>query len=188
MSHPLLLSHLPFTSSTSSSSFTLPSTTTQEHAAQPVQHGRLQEHPVRHEHLHALPVDKQRPQESLWRKDLQSGEKPCTTTPAQKRFHRRLSPSHAGTRSHECFSSLMSLLTHVCCNLRWLGNQLSLAPLTRRSRSVCSDLSVRGHCLRSSAAHGRTLGIRRLRYAVLELGDSRSGTVNTDHSSATMWV
>ena len=34
MSHPLLLSHLPFTTSTSSSSLTLPSTTTQEHARQ----------------------------------------------------------------------------------------------------------------------------------------------------------
>ena len=48
MSHPLLLSHLPITSSSSSSSVTLPSTTTQEHAAQPVQHGHLQEHPAHH--------------------------------------------------------------------------------------------------------------------------------------------
>ena len=81
MSHPLLFSHLPFTSSTSSSSFTLPSTTTQEHAAQPVQHDHLQEHPVHHAHLHALPVDKQRLQESLWRENLQSGGNPRTTTP-----------------------------------------------------------------------------------------------------------
>ena len=58
MSHPLLFSHLPFTTSTSSSSsFTLPSTTTQEH----------EEHPVHHAHLQALPVDKLRHQESLWR-------------------------------------------------------------------------------------------------------------------------
>ena len=48
MSHPLLFSHLPFTTSTSSSSFTLPSTTTPEHAAQPVQHDQLREHPVHH--------------------------------------------------------------------------------------------------------------------------------------------
>ena len=34
MSHLLLFSHLPFATSTSSSSFTLPSNTTQEHAAQ----------------------------------------------------------------------------------------------------------------------------------------------------------
>ena len=34
MSHPLLLSHLPSTTSTSTSSFTLPSTTTPEHALQ----------------------------------------------------------------------------------------------------------------------------------------------------------
>ena len=44
MSHPLLLPHLPFTTSTPSSSLTLPSTTTQEHAAQPLQHGQIQEH------------------------------------------------------------------------------------------------------------------------------------------------
>ena len=50
MSHPLLFSHLPFTTSTSSSSFTLPSTTTQEHAAQPVQHDQLREPPVHHAH------------------------------------------------------------------------------------------------------------------------------------------
>ena len=80
MSHPLLFSHLPFTTSTSSSSFTLPSPTTQEHAAQSVQNGHLQEHPAHHAHLHALPVDKQRHQESLWRENLQSGGNPRTTT------------------------------------------------------------------------------------------------------------
>ena len=77
MSHPLLLSHLPFTTSSSSSSFTLPFTTTPEHAL----HDLLQEHPVHHAHLHALPVDKQRHQESLWRENLQSGGNPRTTTP-----------------------------------------------------------------------------------------------------------
>ena len=49
-----------------SSSFTLPSTT-QEHAAQPVQHDQLRKHPVHHAHLQGLPVDKQRHQESVWR-------------------------------------------------------------------------------------------------------------------------
>ena len=63
MSHPLLLSHLPFPTSTSSSSFTRPSTT------------------VHHDHLQALPVDKQRHQVSLWRENLQSGGNPRTTTP-----------------------------------------------------------------------------------------------------------
>ena len=50
MSHPLLLSHLPFHTSTSSSSFTLP-TTTPEHALQSGQYDLLQEHPV-HLELH----------------------------------------------------------------------------------------------------------------------------------------
>ena len=59
-------------------------TKTQEHAAQPVQHGHRQEHPVHHAHLHALPVDKQHHQESLWRGNLQSGGKPRTTTPTLK--------------------------------------------------------------------------------------------------------
>ena len=63
MSHPLLFSHLPFRTSTSSSSFTLPSTTTQEHKG----------HPVHHAYLQARPVDKLRLQESLWRENLQSG-------------------------------------------------------------------------------------------------------------------
>ena len=50
MSHLLLFSQLPFTASTSSHSFTLPSTTTQEYEG----------HPVHHAHLQALPVDKLR--------------------------------------------------------------------------------------------------------------------------------
>ena len=74
MSHTLLLSHLPFTTSTSSSSFTLPSTTTPEHALQSGQHDHLQKHPVYIINLHNLPVDKQRHQESLRRENLQSGE------------------------------------------------------------------------------------------------------------------
>ena len=73
MSHPYWLTHLPFTTSTSSSSFTPPSTTTPEHAAQLVQHDQLREHPIHHAHLQALPVDKLRHQESLWRENLQSG-------------------------------------------------------------------------------------------------------------------
>ena len=56
MSHPLLFSHLPFTTSTSSSSFTHPSTT-QEHAAQSVQQEQLREHPVHHAHLQAPSVE-----------------------------------------------------------------------------------------------------------------------------------
>ena len=53
-----------------------------------VQCGHLQEHAVHHEHLHALPVDKQRHQESLWRENLQSGGNPRTTTTTK--------PSHCG--------------------------------------------------------------------------------------------
>ena len=53
MSHPLLFSYLPFTTSNSPSSFTLPSTTTHEHEAQRVQHEQLREHPVHHAHLQA---------------------------------------------------------------------------------------------------------------------------------------
>ena len=80
MSHPWL-PHLPFTTSTSSSSFTLPSTTTPEHALQSGQHDLLQEHSVHPAHLQAPSVDKLRHQESLWREDLQSGGNPRTTTP-----------------------------------------------------------------------------------------------------------
>ena len=72
---------MPFTTITSSSSFTLPSTTTPEHALHSGQHDLLQEHPVHHGHLQALPVDKQRHQESLWHENLQSGGNPRTTTP-----------------------------------------------------------------------------------------------------------
>ena len=79
VSHPLLLSHLPFTTSTSSSSFTLPSSTTPEHAPQLGQHDLLQEHPVHHKPPEDLPVDRQRHQESLWRENLQSGRNPRTT-------------------------------------------------------------------------------------------------------------
>ena len=76
---PLLLSHLPFTTSTSSSSFTLHSTTTPEHAAQSGQHDLLQEHPVHHQPVQDLPVDKRRHQEPLWRENLQSGGNPRKT-------------------------------------------------------------------------------------------------------------
>ena len=77
MSHPLLLSHLPFTTSTSSSSFTLPSTTTPEHAPQLGQHDLLQEHPVHHKPSEDLPVDRQRHQESLWRENPAEWQKPA---------------------------------------------------------------------------------------------------------------
>ena len=71
MSHPLLLTHLPRTTSTSSS-FTLPSTTTPEHAVQSGQHDLLQEHPVHHQALQAILVDKHRYQQLLWHENLQS--------------------------------------------------------------------------------------------------------------------
>ena len=74
MSLPLLLSRLPLTTSTSSSSFTLPSTTTPEHALQSGQHDLLQEHPVRHQPLQERPFEKHRHQEPLWRENQQSGE------------------------------------------------------------------------------------------------------------------
>ena len=68
-SHLLLLTHLPRTTSTSSSSFT----TTSEHAPQSAQHDLLQEHPVHHQPLQAVLVDsvaiKKNP---LWRENLQS--------------------------------------------------------------------------------------------------------------------
>ena len=79
MYHLLLLSHLPFATSTSSSSFAVPSTTTQAHAAQSGQHDLLQEHPVHHQLLQALPFEKQRHQEPLWRENLQSGGNPRKT-------------------------------------------------------------------------------------------------------------
>ena len=106
MSHPCWsLPHLPFTTSTSSSSFTLPSTTTQEHASQPVQHDHLREHPIHHAHLQALPVDKLRHQESLWREDLPSGGNPCTTTPTPNSRIRR-------TAAHVIFSRVAQDLSH----------------------------------------------------------------------------
>ena len=53
MSHPWL-SHLPFTTSTSSSSFTLPPTT-QEHAARSVQQEQHREHSAHIPHISKLP-------------------------------------------------------------------------------------------------------------------------------------
>ena len=67
MSHPWLFSHAPSSMSTSSSSPTYP-TTQREHSVHPA-------------HLQAYSVDKLRHQESLWRKDLQSGGNPRTTAP-----------------------------------------------------------------------------------------------------------
>ena len=69
MSH-LWLSHLPFTTSTSSSSLTLPSTT-QEHAAQSVQQEQLRENFV----------DEKRHQRPVCRDQQQIGGKPRHTTP-----------------------------------------------------------------------------------------------------------
>ena len=73
MSPLWLFSHLPRTTSKSSSSFTLPSTTTPEPALQSGQHDLLQEHPVHHQPLQAIPVEKHRyREEPLWRENLQS--------------------------------------------------------------------------------------------------------------------
>ena len=58
MSHPLLFTHMPFT------------TSTHEHGAQSAQQEQLREHSVHHAHLHALPVDKLR----LW---SHSGVRTC---------------------------------------------------------------------------------------------------------------
>ena len=79
MSHPFLFSHLPRTTSTSSSSFTLPSTTTPEHALQWGQHDLLQEHPVHHQPLQERPIEKHRYQEPLLRENQQSGGNLRTT-------------------------------------------------------------------------------------------------------------
>ena len=54
-------------------SFTLPSTTTPEHALQSGQHDPLQEHPVHHQPLQACLVEKHRYQNPLWRENQQSG-------------------------------------------------------------------------------------------------------------------
>ena len=80
MSRPLLFSHLPFTTSTSSSLslFLLPRHKNKQHNRY-----HLQEHPVHHAHLQALPVDKLRHQETLWRENLQSARNPRTTTPTE---------------------------------------------------------------------------------------------------------
>ena len=81
MSHPCWsLPHVPFTTSTSSSSsFTLPSTTTPEHALQSGQLDLLQQHLVHHQPLQDLTVDKRRYQEPLSRENLQSGGNPRKT-------------------------------------------------------------------------------------------------------------
>ena len=78
MAHPLSLSHLPFTTSTSSSSFTHPSTTTPEHALQSGEHDPLQEQPVHHE-LSPRFASRQAAPSGV--KNLQSGGNPRTTTP-----------------------------------------------------------------------------------------------------------
>ena len=103
MSHPLLFSHLPFTTTTSSSSFTLPSTTTQEH----------EEHPVHHAHLQALP-DKMRHQESLWREDLQSDGNPRRTS---RTVYEPLS-THGSPRS--CLIFFFNFLKASTRNFGWI--------------------------------------------------------------------
>ena len=92
MSHPLLLSHRSWATSTSSS-FTHPSTTTPEHAPQPGQHELLQEHPVHHQPLQERPVEKKRYQEPLDRENQLSGENP------RNRFSEGYEPKELGTAS-----------------------------------------------------------------------------------------
>ena len=86
MSHPLLLSHLPRTTSTSSSSFNLPSTTTQEHAAQSGQHDHLQEHPVHPSTSPCSPSRQAAP-------SRHSGEKTCRVAETRaRRLQQVMSP------------------------------------------------------------------------------------------------
>ena len=103
MSHPLLLSHLLCTTSTSSSSFTLPSTTTPEHAPRSGQHDLLKEHPVHHEPPQDLPADKQRHQESLWRET-------CRVAEIGARKRNRTSPTLQRKRSSEIQAVVVSKL------------------------------------------------------------------------------
>ena len=81
MTHPCwLLLRLPCITSTSSSSFTLASTTTPEHAQQSGQHDLLQEHPVHHHQpLQERQVEKHRYQEPPCRENQQSGGNPRNT-------------------------------------------------------------------------------------------------------------
>ena len=80
MTHPCwLLPRLSFTTSTSSSSFTLASTTTPEHAQQSGQYDLLQEHPVHHQPLQEQQVQKHRYQEPPCRENQQSGGNPRNT-------------------------------------------------------------------------------------------------------------
>ena len=131
MSHPFLFSHLPFPTITSSSSFSLRSTATPEHALQSGQHDLLQEQPVHPAHLQAPSVDKLRHQESLWREDLQSGGNPLTTTPTLSR--------------HVEFFSQISLTDIRECRARdegWRQNTSLDAPQTH----IFSSFSTRGRC------------------------------------------
>ena len=89
----LLLSHLPRTASTSSSSFTLPSTTTPEHALQSGQHDHLQE-TQRVINLSKISVEKQRYQEPLWRENRQSDGNP-----------RKTSSTHPGSQPSQGFGA-----------------------------------------------------------------------------------
>ena len=66
----------------------LPFTTTPEHALQSGPHDQLQEHPVHHEHLQALPVDKQRHQEPLWLENRRVAETRARQLPHQARCQR----------------------------------------------------------------------------------------------------
>ena len=87
MSHPWL-SHLPLTTSTSTSSFALLSRTQKQH------HRYNQNNSENTQYITHIPsVDKLRHQESLWREDVQSGGNPRTTTSTNYRdlFESRIS-------------------------------------------------------------------------------------------------
>ena len=134
MSHPSL-SHLRFTTSTSSSSFSLPSTT-QEPAVQSVQHDQLREHSVHTAHLQAPSGDKLCHQESLWREHLQSSGKPRTTTPTipavRERVHRqRLGKTAHALQEHSRWSCAVGDCT--------VTNITIIELEFRRSRTVGTD-------------------------------------------------
>ena len=124
---------------------------------------------------------------------------------------RRLTHSASSGACHRPTLGLgpMIVFLHSClmCCLCWRGDQLLHA--SRRGGHEASVLSSQSQSVLSperGELNCRTLGVLRLRFAVLELGgsrgfselgdscefselgDSESGTVNTDHRSATMWV
>ena len=98
----LLLSRLPCTTSTSSSSLTLPSTTTPKHALQSGRHDLLQEHPAHHQPLQArrsksIAIKNH----SLWRENQQSDGNPRNTYSTYSTFYGGCRASFMWWISHE---------------------------------------------------------------------------------------